>query len=131
MWRKKAVVTPAEMEVLWDLWDYGPSKVKEMLERRNEGKLPNQQVGYTAIQNQLYKLRHKGLVTVDGAGVSGRSCLYRAHNKSEILSLVLKEACADYFGGSLLLLFRTVSELDVVSVDELKSIRSKLNEKLK
>ena len=86
--------TPGELEILGDLWDHGPSTVREIHERLAK----DRPTGYTTVLKLLQIMTEKGLVSRDEAA---RAHVYEARAPQEQTQRQLVRDLLDRaFGGS-------------------------------
>ncbi|TFG88080.1 MAG: BlaI/MecI/CopY family transcriptional regulator [Hyphomicrobiales bacterium] len=86
--------TAAELEILNVIWTHGPSTVRFINDRLNEGKL----VGYTTTLKIMQIMAEKGLLNRDE---SRRSHLYgAAAPQGQVQRQLLDRLLAQAFGGS-------------------------------
>ena len=111
--------TDAELAILQALWQKGPSTVKEVQERLEEG------TGYTTVLKFLQIMAEKGLVRRDE---SQRAHVYEAavsesDTQDRLVTALLKKA----FGGSASKLVMQALNSKKASPEELAEIRRLIN----
>ena len=115
--RKKSILTPREEEVMQMLWEYGPQRVRELVER-----YPEPRPHFNTVSTVIRGLEEKGFVDhVQEGGV------YRYHalkDKSEFRERSLIQLVKGYFNNSYLGAVSALVEEEKVTVEELKELIS-------
>ena len=114
--------TDAELEILNDLWEHGPSTVRQINNRLNEKK----RVGYTTTLKIMQLMVEKGLLERDTSRRSHR--YYPKVNEQETQDLLLNRFVNATFGGSAMKLVMHVLGTHRTSDEELDRIKTLLSE---
>lgn len=113
--------TESELEILQDLWQQGPSTVREVNDRLNE----KREVGYTTTLKFMQIMHEKGLVTRNR---DGKSHVYAASApQEETQRKLLDEFVENTFGGSAMKLVMSALGNSAASPDEIRQIRELLD----
>lgn len=118
--------TAAELEILNVIWTHGPSTVRFVNDRMNQGKRgKNEMTGYTTTLKIMQIMAEKGLLRRDE---SQRSHLYdaaapQAHVQKQLLDRLLEQA----FGGSALKLVMQALGGRKATAEEISRIRELLD----
>lgn len=114
--------TESELEILQDLWQQGPSTVREVNDRLNE----KREIGYTTTLKFMQIMHEKGLVTRNR---DGKSHVYAASApQEETQRKLLDEFVENTFGGSAMKLVMSALGHSAASPDEIRQIRELLDQ---
>ncbi len=118
--------TEGELHILRLLWDVGPSTVRTVHEKLNEGKAPDQQVGYTTTLKLMQIMHEKGFLA---RKKSGRMHVYQALiSEDDTQKALLNRMLNNVFQGSALKLIMQALGGNATSKEEIAQIRAFLNQ---
>lgn len=115
--RRKSILTPREEEVMQMLWDHGPQRVRELVER-----YPDPRPHFNTVSTVIRGLEDKGFV-----GHEQEAGGFRYHalkDKSEFRERSLINLVKGYFNNSYLGAVSALVEEEKVTLDELKELIS-------
>jgi BlaI family transcriptional regulator, penicillinase repressor len=117
--------TPAELEILKILWDWGkPASVRDVLEVVNHAAFPER--AYTSVMSLLNVMTEKGMLR---RTPHGRAFLYETVSPREhTLRSMLGETLERVYNGSASLLVAHLLDQSHPSGEELKQIRGLLDD---
>ena len=114
--------TPAELEILQVLWQRGPSTVRDVHERLNQGRA----TGYTTVLKLLQIMADKALVTRDE---TARAHVYAARSpEAQTQRQLVRDLVDRAFGGSAAQLVVQALSGRRASNEEIEQIRKLLDE---
>jgi BlaI family penicillinase repressor len=114
--KRKAQLTPLELQIMKTLWESGPGTVQAVQE-----KLPGERLAYTTVQTMLNILERKGRVK--------RKLIGKAYEYRSVLSQdkAIREAMGDMldrmFGGSVEALLMSLVKSRQLDADKLIKVR--------
>jgi predicted transcriptional regulator len=118
---KQPKPTAAELEILWVLWDSGPSPVREIQRTLDKVK----PTGYTTVLKLIQIMTDKGLVTRDEGQ---RPQIYRArYRREQTQRRLLHDLMERAFGGSVKALVLQALATKKSSPEELEQIERLLD----
>ena len=118
MARRPQHVTDAEREVLRALWDSGPSKVRELVDRLYPGGGTSE---YATVQKLLERLEDKGHVT---RKLEGRQNVFTARvRREDLVARRLRDTADELCDGSLTPLLTHLVSAARLTPDELVELR--------
>lgn len=123
--RAERLLTEAELELMGILWRTGEGSVNEVMAGLPEGR----ELAYTSVSTILRILEQKKVV---GSRKEGRGHIYfPLLDKEKYEAASLHHLVSKVFEGEPSTLVRRLIETEDLSENDLKSIRSLLNERLK
>ena len=116
--------TEAELEILQIIWELEPVGVRDVYDRITQTK----SVGYTTVLKQMQRLTEKGVLQRDdGSGTHlYRSTVPASTMKQQLASRLLQNT----FGGSALQLMMHAIGNDQTSSEELKALKTWLDQQI-
>lgn len=127
--RKALVLTNLELDVMHAVWtdDGKPVTVREVVEKLNANR--RKKLAYNTVQTMLTILKEKGAVRVKSG--AGRAHLYVARrSRDEVTTSMVDDLVERLFDGRVQPLLVHLVEDATMSRDELKRLKSWIDEKL-
>jgi len=115
-------LTKAEEEIMQLIWDHGPSTVSGMIEHMGPPKPP-----HSSISSIVRILEKKGFVDHKAYGRTYE--YFPIVQKSEYSKFSLKKLVSQYFEGSMNELVSFLVKEDDISLNDLKELTKKLDQK--
>ncbi len=117
-------LTPAEWEIMEAVWDLGGApSVREVLQHA----YPQGEKAYTTVQTVMNTLEKKGLLRRKKVGLVN---FYRpARPREAMVKAEMASIISRVFGGSIPALADSLLSLDDLSIEEIREIRSLVDEK--
>lgn len=118
--------TETELQILRLLWDKGPSTVRVIHEKLNEGKVSDQQVGYTTTLKLMQIMHEKGFLS---RKKSGRMHIYEPIlSENDTQKQLVNRLLNNMFQGSAFKLIMQALGNTQTSKEEIDQIREYLDE---